>query len=200
VPDAGLILGHNRKLVWHDFRRRRNQLRLGFPVFQLALNNGTWMENVLHEFNGKYGSVPGAGVILAGKGNLYGTTVSGGTYISGTVFQLIPNNNKWTAKVLHNIGNGTDGSFSSADLVRDQAANLYSTTASGGTYVSGTLFQLIPNNGQWTGNILQSFGNGNDGAFPSSRLIRDTAGTCTARPRTVALTAAAVPFSRSHHN
>lgn len=131
---------------------------------------------MLHEFNDKLGSVPRAGVILDGNGNLYGTTASGGTHVSGTVFQLVSNNGKWTAKVLHNFGSGSDGSFPSADLIRDQSANLYGTTASGGAYVSGTLFELIPNNGQWTENVLHSFGSGNDGAFPSSRVILDSAG------------------------
>jgi len=173
VPDAGLVLDAAGNLYGTTSAGGASNYGL---VFQLALSNGKWTEQVLHEFNGTSGSVPRAGVILDGKGNLYGTTASGGTHISGIVFQLIPKNGTWTAKVLHNFGSGSDGSFPSADLVRDQSANLYGTTASGGTYVSGTLFELIPNNGQWTETVLHSFGNGNDGSFPSSRVILDSAG------------------------
>src|SRR5580692_4105775 len=173
LPDSSLILDAAGNLYGTTFGGGATDYGL---VFELTLSNGKWTENVPHEFNGTSGSVPRAGVILDGSGNLYGTTDSGGTHISGTVFQLIPNNGKWTAKVLHNFGSGSDGSFPSADLVRDHAANLYGTTASGGTYVSGTLFELIPNNGQWTESVLHSFGNGTDGAFPSSRVILDSAG------------------------
>jgi uncharacterized repeat protein (TIGR03803 family) len=173
VPDAGLVLDAAGNLYGTTSAGGAGNYGL---VFQLAPSNGKWTENVLHEFNGTSGSVPRAGVVLDGSGNLYGTTDFGGTQISGTVFQLIPNNGKWTAKVLHNFGSASDGSFPSADLVRDQSANLYGTTASGGTYVSGTLFELIPNNGQWTENVLHSFGSGNDGSFPSSRVILDSAG------------------------
>jgi hypothetical protein len=131
-------------------------------VFQLALNNGTWMENGLHEFNGKYGSVPGAGVILDGKETCTARLSPAVLAFPAPVFQLIPNNGKWTAKVLHNFGNGT------------------ATASRRETYCTASAMATT-------------------GLFHPAVLIRDTAGTSTARPRTVALTAAG-PFSRSHHN
>ena len=43
----------------------------------------------LHHFRGgSEGADPYAGVIRAADGNLYGTTVSGGAFDSGTIFKL----------------------------------------------------------------------------------------------------------------
>ena len=66
---------------------------------------------MLHSFgNGTDGAVPYAGLIFDAAGNLYGTTVEGGTYGGGTVFELTPTaGGGWTEKVLHSFGNGTDG-------------------------------------------------------------------------------------------
>ena len=46
------------------------------------------------------GNGPAVGVVLDAKGNLYGTTVQGGTFGEGTVFELTPNGGQWTEKVL----------------------------------------------------------------------------------------------------
>jgi uncharacterized repeat protein (TIGR03803 family) len=158
-------------------------------VFQLSPNtNGRWTEKVLHSFgNGTDESQPAGSLIFDPAGNLYGTTTNGGTYGSGTVFQLSRGTNgKWTEKVLHTFGKGKDGKKPVAGLIFDAAGNLYGTTADGGAYGSndcgfdtgcGTAFQLSPGaNGTWTERALHSFGNGTDGAQPGARLIFDAAG------------------------
>jgi uncharacterized repeat protein (TIGR03803 family) len=65
----------------------------GGAVFELTpLGGGGWTENVLHSFgdNLRGGSFPYAGLIFDIAGNLYGTTVEGGTYNYGTVFEISP--------------------------------------------------------------------------------------------------------------
>jgi uncharacterized repeat protein (TIGR03803 family) len=60
-------------------------------VFELTpTGGGGWMETLLYSFNGydRDGFYPEAGLIFDGAGNLYGTTVWGGTYGQGTVFEL----------------------------------------------------------------------------------------------------------------
>jgi uncharacterized repeat protein (TIGR03803 family) len=60
-------------------------------VFKLALaSGGKWIYSVLHSFSGSDGESPQAGLTLDGKGNLYGTTPSGGTYFYGVVFEITP--------------------------------------------------------------------------------------------------------------
>src|ERR1017187_5215686 len=115
-------------------------------VFELTpAAGGGWTETVLHSFdlNGTDGSQPFAGLIFDAAGNLYGTTYGGGTYTYGTVFELTPTaGGSWTETVLHNFGNGTDGSTPFAGLIFDAAGNLYGTTEQGGTDNYGTVFEL----------------------------------------------------------
>jgi uncharacterized repeat protein (TIGR03803 family) len=150
-------------------------------VFELTpAAGGGWTEQVLHSFNnnGADGSTPFAGLIFDAAGNLYGTTFAGGTYGYGTVFELTPAaGGGWTETVLHNFGNGTDGTAPYAGLIFDAAGNLYGTTSYGGTYNYGTVFELTPAaGGGWTETVLHNFGNGTDGITPYAGLIFDAAG------------------------
>jgi uncharacterized repeat protein (TIGR03803 family) len=119
-------------------------------VFELTRNRRAvregWTEKVLHTFNGTDGAGPRASLILDAAGNLYGTTVGGGTYGYGTVFELTPiAGGGWTERVLHNFNNdGTDGANPYGGLIFDAAGNLYGTTAWGGTYGTGTVFEITP--------------------------------------------------------
>src|SRR5277367_4162584 len=57
-------------------------------VFELAHRATGWSLTVLHTFNGTSdGGNSYAGLIFDKSGRIYGTTSSGGTYDSGTVFQ-----------------------------------------------------------------------------------------------------------------
>jgi uncharacterized repeat protein (TIGR03803 family) len=157
-------------------------------VFELTPTaGGGWTETVLLNFNGSDGSGPQAGLIFDAAGNLYGTTVGGGTncppFGCGTVFELTPTaGGGWTEKVLHSFGNGTDGANPFAGLIFDAAGNLYGTTYGGGTYRCGasgcgTAFELTPAaGGSWTETVLYSFSRGNDGFEPEAGLIFDSAG------------------------
>ncbi len=62
--------------------------RLGCGVlFKVSgINN----ETVLHNFDWTDGESPNGGLIRNGQGGLYGTTVSGGAYGGGTVFEITP--------------------------------------------------------------------------------------------------------------
>jgi uncharacterized repeat protein (TIGR03803 family) len=134
-------------------------------------------EKILWSFgNGTDGAAPWAGVIRDRWGNLYGTTNGGGTYGVGTVFELTPDG---TESVLWSFGNGTDGQRPHAGLIMDKSGNLYGTTAHGGAYGGGTVFELTPpssNGSAWTESILWSFGNGTDGIDPEAGLIMDKSG------------------------
>src|SRR5579872_653702 len=74
-------------------------------VYELSPSGNGTSETVLWTFaNGADGGGPQGGVILDSKGNLYGTTLYGGSGDGcGTVFQLSNLNGTWTKTVLHNF-------------------------------------------------------------------------------------------------
>jgi uncharacterized repeat protein (TIGR03803 family) len=121
-------------------------------VFEMApQSNGPWKEKLLYSFNGIDGAEP-AGLIFDATGNLYGTTQYGGAsgprcsaYGCGTAFKLTPGaNGKWKEKVLHIFGSGEDGYLPEGGLIFDKAGNLYGSTASGGSFDGGTVFEITP--------------------------------------------------------
>ena len=133
-------------------------------------------ETILHSFdpNGTDGAYPWAGLVRDAKGNLYGTTVEGGTdVIDGTVFKLTRTRKGWAETILHSFGASGDGSQPYSVLTLDKTGNLYGTTNVGGAYSYGTVFELTPSG---TETILWSFGNGTDGANPLAGVVRDAKG------------------------
>jgi uncharacterized repeat protein (TIGR03803 family) len=133
-------------------------------------------ESVLYSFSGGDGSMPSAGLVFDGSGNLYGTTQNGGVYGFGSVFELTPaQGGGWTESVLYSFTGGLDGSGPVSSLIFDTAGNLYGTTAYGGTYGDGTAFELVNSSNVWTLNTLWSFGSG-DGILPEGALAFDKKG------------------------
>jgi len=60
-------------------------------VYKLAPQaGGKWKYTLLHTFVGSDGAQPDANLILDGKGNLYGTTATGGAGGAGVAFELTP--------------------------------------------------------------------------------------------------------------
>jgi uncharacterized repeat protein (TIGR03803 family) len=102
-------------------------------------------ETVLHSFAGTVtggSELPEAGVIMDAKGNLYGTTVQGGTSgDAGTVYEL---NKKGALTPLHSFHGRPDGASPWGGLIRDTKGNLYGTAMGGGNYANGTVWKLAP--------------------------------------------------------
>jgi uncharacterized repeat protein (TIGR03803 family) len=158
----------------------------GGVVFELVPQaGGGWTEKWLHQFGqGTDGINPVGNLVFDSAGNLYGTTVQGGTYGEGTVFELIPQaGGLWTEKVLHNFSNtGPDGAEPEAGVILDAAGNLYGTTLFGGTNRSrggyvGVVYELSPAGSEWNETILYSFAQSRyDAAGPYGSLIFDATG------------------------
>jgi hypothetical protein len=154
-------------------------------VYELVPDaTGEWALKSLHTFGQHLdGAAPNGGLIFDAAGSIYGTTSVGGTYSTGTVFQLIPQSNgHWTEKLLHQFGNATDGQYPSGGVIFGTDGNLYGTTSYGGFYASngshgGTVFELIPqSNGTWKEKILHNFGNSTDGNQPANLISFDGSG------------------------
>lgn len=130
---------------------------------------------VLHNFTGAFGDgdSPQAGLIQDGAGNLYGTTVYGGSHDAGTVFVLAPSG---ALAVLHSFASeSADGFWPRSRLARDSAGNLYGTTSQGGSpggAGSGIVFKISP---AGTETVLHTF-TGSDGAGPNGGLVMDASG------------------------
>jgi uncharacterized repeat protein (TIGR03803 family) len=154
----------------------------GGAVFELIPSGGEWTFRILHAFinNGKDGLGPEGRLIFDESGNLYGTSIGGGTHGGGTVFELKSSNGRWTEKVLYSFcshKNCRDGAEPVAGLVFDKQGNLYSTTSLGGTHNDGTVFELVSDNDNWREKVLHSFDhNGYDGYHLLAGVILDTAG------------------------
>jgi uncharacterized repeat protein (TIGR03803 family) len=132
-------------------------------TFELTPSGGGYTESILHNFgSGTDGTAPYAGVVLDTAGNVYGTTISGGTGTEceggcGTVYQLMPSNGGWVENVLVNF-NGANGIGPFGNLIIDASGNLYGTTTGGGQAGSGVVFKLAPSDGGFTYSALYSFG------------------------------------------
>ena len=148
-------------------------------VYELKPSNGGWTETVLHTFGpGRDGSGPFAGLIFDSSSNLYGTTVSGGAYEEGTVFELTPGSGgTWTEHVLYDFTGGDNGGSPYTPVILDPNGNLYGTTTSGGRDDVGVVFKLTPAKGTWTISVLHTFTGGRDGGAPElGSLTMDAAG------------------------
>ena len=156
-------------------------------VFELSppkKKGGKWTEKVLHGFSsGKDGANPNGGLVLDGKGNVYGTTFGGGNEGWGTAFELKPPNPKggaWTEKVLHHFQGSQDGVNPAAGLTFGNDSDLYGTTLTGGPGGGGgTVFRLTPplqKSGAWKKTILYGFNGTGGGLDAESRVVFDTNG------------------------
>jgi uncharacterized repeat protein (TIGR03803 family) len=96
----------------------------------------------IHSFDCNAGGVTPVGApIQARDGNLYGTTLHGGTYDAGIIYKLDGKTGSFS--VLYNFGSiPNDGYGPQASLTEGSDGNLYGGTAIGGTANAGTLFQV----------------------------------------------------------
>ncbi len=140
-------------------------------VFKLTRHSGGWLLDPLYTFKDTVdGAYPQGNVIVGPDGSLYSTAWEG-LYSCGVVYRLQPSPSicksascPWTQTVLHWFtGNNGDG-------CNPLGAQVYSSGNLYGSTLSGTVYELIPGQGQWTENIL---GNGTDYV---GGVIRDSAG------------------------
>ncbi len=171
VPYSGVIMDSSGNLYGTTLVGGPSGLGV---VYKLTSSG---IEVVLHSFSGPQsggqgadGAEPVAPLLMDKAGNLYGTTQYGGTYGLGTVFKVTPTG---SYSIVYDFsGSPLDGAEPYAGpMVMDKMGNLYGTTAYGGSYNWGTVFELSPSGAE---SLLYSFTNSNgDGAVPYAGLLLD---------------------------
>jgi uncharacterized repeat protein (TIGR03803 family) len=190
-----------RHAMWREANMKSNQFWTAVSkvlavitvtlIMALMLAPGAWAASTyktLYKFTGDPdGDTPLAALIFDASGNLYSTTLGGGSGAKGTVFKLTPNaDGSWTQSVLYGFTGGSDGGNPFAGVIFDASGSLYGTTyngASGG----GTVYKLTPNSdGTWTESTLHQF-HGSDGRRLVGGLVFDATGNLYGTARWVVL-------------
>jgi uncharacterized repeat protein (TIGR03803 family) len=139
---------------------------------------------LLYRFQGGAdGANPQGALVRDSRGNLYGTTVSGGVTSSsectigcGTVFKI---NSAGKESILYRFTGGADGLNPYGALVLDNAGNLYGTTLEGGDpncfsgLGCGVVFKVDASGNE---TVLHAFDNGSDAQFPQAGLVMNSDG------------------------
>lgn len=144
---------------------------------------GGWGEKIIYNFKGGTGGWDGvspAQLALDSDGNIYGITTLGGHQNYGTFYQLTHGaNGSWGESTRFDLS-GDSAAYPTGGLAKDSRGNLYGTTAWGGDYGYGTVFELSPHlGGKWSERVLYSFtdeGGGTFGPKPNGNLAMDGQG------------------------
>src|SRR6478735_9744230 len=119
-------------------------------------------------------------VAIDAEGNLYGTSVLGGDFGGGTVWQLSPVGGGWVHTVLYSFTGGADGGDPYKGVTIDRDGNLYGTAVTGGSGSCeggcGVAYKLTNHGGTWTQTVIHAFTGGDDGSGPGARLTVDRGG------------------------
>lgn len=117
----------------------------GGTVYQLLPYGGLYAFNLLaslystHQSGGTWSSLT-----MDAAGNLYGTTLEGGSYQQGSVFKLTPAGDSWTFSTVHDFSCATDGCGVYGSVSFDAAGNMYGTASGGGARGYGTVWEITP--------------------------------------------------------
>lgn len=131
-------------------------------IFSVLYNFGTTSTAAANPTN--------PGILAQGRdGNMYGTTLNGGTFNSGTVFQITP---EGRLTVIYNF-NQTQGYAPNSGLTLGTDGNFYGATCFGGAAGFGTVFR-ITSGGTLT--VLYNFTGGKDGLYPMAPPVQGTDG------------------------
>jgi uncharacterized repeat protein (TIGR03803 family) len=108
-----------------------------------------------------------------GRGNLYGTTLYGGSSNGGTVYTVKTDGTGFQR--LHSFaGGGSDGFEPMGSLVINGSGDLCGTTGAGGSSNAGTVFTIKADGGGFR--LLHSFADPNKGKAPCGSLALDDIG------------------------
>lgn len=203
LPSAGLVLDPAGNIYGTTFNGGNTScpgdIQGCGTVFELSpptVPGGFWTKFVLYNFCSDLGagnrcldgSYPLSQLVVDADGNLYGTTLDGGSGRpteydgGGTVFELSPEGNGWMESVLYNfcsIGQRPhacqDGSDPHAGITFDKSGKIYGTTEYGGQLDAGTVYRLSPKANGWTETVLGN--GGSNRGYPVGAVSIDPRGS-----------------------
>lgn len=136
-------------------------------------------ERVVYSFTGYTdGGNAATQLVLDSSGNAYGTTVIGGTYQCGTIFEATPQATPpWPEKTLYSFTCYGDGKYPHGGVTFDAQGNLDGTTTAGGTgYCSGDGCGVVFQYASARERVLHAFTGEADGFGPGSPVAIDAKG------------------------
>ena len=177
LPYAGLMQAPDGNLYGTTLRGGTNDKG---TVFRVILDGSDF--SILHSSTARMARIPKARWSLGADGNLYGTTLQGGSGNRGTVFKITT---AGTLTALYSFpslsafntqGQATNatGANPRAGLLLAADGNFYGTAYQGGTAGFGTVYRMTPAGAV---NVVHTFtGPSFGGAFPLSEVTQDAAG------------------------
>jgi uncharacterized repeat protein (TIGR03803 family) len=150
-PYTGVLFDALGNLYGTTYNGGASGLGTVYELSPPAIAGGAWTETLVHSFGGAPdGSYPGlSNLVWDSSGNLYGSTLSGGTggtFSGGAVFELSPPatpGGAWTDTTL-NIFTGTNGYKPEGGVILTSSGGLFGTTYDGGSADQGTVYQITP--------------------------------------------------------
>jgi uncharacterized repeat protein (TIGR03803 family) len=152
----------------------------GGTVFRIGLDGTNF--SIIHNFNGADGENPEGQLIVGSDGELYGTTMMGGSANRGTIYRISTSGQHTllysfpSLSAFGSIGTATNatGANPRAGLMLASDGNYYGTTFQGGPDGAGTVFRMTP---AGVVSVFHSFkGPSRDGGFPLASVSQDAQG------------------------
>ncbi len=127
-PSGGLIADAQGNLFGTTALGGAKSMGTVFEILKTR-NGYDTSPTVLVDFDGNNGSEPSAALVADAKGNLFGTTVSGGASNFGTVFEIVKTRNGYasTPTILFSF-DVVHGANPSSGLIVDAQGNLFGTS------------------------------------------------------------------------
>jgi uncharacterized repeat protein (TIGR03803 family) len=137
-------------------------------VFEIAA--GSSAITTIASFGGGSGANPFASVTLDALGDIFGTTIQGGAFQDGTIFEIVAGSNRITTLASFD---GVDGSYPLGPVTLDAAGDLFGAATAGGAAGTGTIYELAAGSSAIA--TLASLA-GDSGAYAQTALTPDMAG------------------------
>ncbi len=177
LPYTALVQANDGNLYGTTLRGGANDKG---TIFRLALDGTNF--SFVHHFNGGNGENPEGQLIVGADGELYGTTLQGGSDNRGVIYRISTSGTftllysfpSLSAFNTYGVAINATGANPRAGLLLAADGNYYGTAYQGGPGGFGSVFRMTPTG---TVSVAHSFeGATLDGAYPLAGVTQDPAG------------------------